>query len=319
MATMNHKFVLASRPVGMARREKLFLTQNTLPLFDRLLDILDALPGEVVGRTANPFFYAGLASRYESERLTEDDRDNLPERINRLRPRRFDNWLSEREWIPVMLETAGRPRRLILKLDVNETNIDYLESASCDEVFAAREREYQESYRQIPALDELCARYGDPANRKIYMMSRDIEGRWLGLHHRETGAPLPIAAGEGGVTHWDFEDLIRCGLHVLQPDVAFCGGLTVCRAVSRAAQAAGRRCVPHCFSTGINLAASLHWMASCPEGDLVEYCLRPSPLMRQLVRNLPPLVDGRVPIPQGPGLGIELDEGVVERFRVSYD
>jgi L-alanine-DL-glutamate epimerase-like enolase superfamily enzyme len=129
-------------------------------------------------------------------------------------------------------------------------------------------------------------------------------------------APVPIAAGEGGVTLWDFEDLVRAGVQVLQPDVAFCGGLTVCRGVSRLAQAAGLRAVPHCFSTGINLAASLHWMASCPDGDLVEYCLRPSPLMRSLVRNLPPLVDGRVPVPQGPGLGIELDEEVVERYRV---
>lgn len=47
-----------------------------------------------------------------------------------------------------------------------------------------------------------------------------------------------------------------------------------------------------------------------PDGDLVEYCLRPSPL-RKLVRNLPPLVDSRVPAPDGPGLGIELDEDVV--------
>jgi L-alanine-DL-glutamate epimerase-like enolase superfamily enzyme len=129
-------------------------------------------------------------------------------------------------------------------------------------------------------------------------------------------APLPIAAGEGGVTFWDFEELVRCGVQVLQPDVAFCGGLTVCRQVSHIAQAAGLRAVPHCFSTGINLAASLHWMASCPDGDLVEYCLRPSPLMRELVRNLPPLVSGRVPVPDGPGLGIELDETVVDRFRV---
>jgi hypothetical protein len=177
---------------GLVRREKLFLTQNTLPVFDRLLDILDSLPGEVASRTANPFFYVGLATRYESDRLTEDDRDNLPERINRLRPRKFDNWLSEREWIPVMMETASHPRRLTLKLDVDETNIEYLESASCEEIFAAREREYQQSYRHIPPLDELCARYGDPANRKIYVMSRDVEGRWLGLHHRETGIPLPI-------------------------------------------------------------------------------------------------------------------------------
>jgi L-alanine-DL-glutamate epimerase-like enolase superfamily enzyme len=130
-------------------------------------------------------------------------------------------------------------------------------------------------------------------------------------------SPVPIAAGEGEVTRWGFEDLIERGLHVIQPDVAICGGLTVARQASDLARAAGRRAVPHCFSTGVNLAASLHWMAACPDGDLVEYCLRPSPLMRRLVRNLPPLVDGGVPVPQGPGLGIELDESVIEQFRVS--
>ena len=54
-------------------------------------------------------------------------------------------------------------------------------------------------------------------------------------------------------------------------------------------------------------------------GDLVEYCLRPSPLMRKLVSNLPPLEDGRVPVPTGPGLGITLDEDILQQFRVDYD
>ena len=51
-------------------------------------------------------------------------------------------------------------------------------------------------------------------------------------------------------------------------------------------------------------------------GDLVEYCLRPSPLMRKLVKNLPPLQNGRVPVPDGPGLGIELDDEILREFRV---
>src|SRR5262249_24450122 len=75
-------------------------------------------------------------------------------------------------------------------------------------------------------------------------------------------SPIRIAAGEGGVTSWDFEAPLAAGAHIIQPDVAFCGGLTVCRRVSEMAQKIGRRCVPHCFSTGINLAASLHWMAA---------------------------------------------------------
>ena len=52
-------------------------------------------------------------------------------------------------------------------------------------------------------------------------------------------------------------------------------------------------------------------------GDLVEYCLRPSPLMRKLVSNLPPLVDGRVPVPDAPGLGIELDEEIAAVYHAS--
>jgi L-alanine-DL-glutamate epimerase-like enolase superfamily enzyme len=130
-------------------------------------------------------------------------------------------------------------------------------------------------------------------------------------------SPIPIAAGEGETTRWGYEDLVECGIHVIQADVAICGGLTVAWEASQMAMRAGRRCVPHCFSTGINLAASLHWMAAHPEGDLVEYCLRPSPLMRRLVRNLPPLVDGCVTVPSGPGLGIDLDEEVIRQFRVS--
>jgi L-rhamnonate dehydratase len=130
-------------------------------------------------------------------------------------------------------------------------------------------------------------------------------------------SPVPIAAGEIETTVWGYEQLIECGLAVLQPDVAICGGLTVAAEVSRLAAAYSRRVVPHCFSTGINLAASLHWMAAQAEGDLVEYCLRPSPLLRKLVRNLPPLVDGRVPVPMEPGLGVELDEGIIEQYRVA--
>ncbi len=127
---------------------------------------------------------------------------------------------------------------------------------------------------------------------------------------------IPIAGGEGDVTHFDFKELIDCGLHVVQPDIAFCGGITVCKRVSDMTTAHGRKAVPHCFSTGINLAASLHWISTVADGDLVEYCLRPSPLMRKLVANLPQVISGRVPVPTEPGLGIELDEDVIEEFRV---
>ena len=58
---------------GMVRQERLFLTLNTLPLFERLLGIMDGIPGEIRSRIVTPFFYAGLGRRYEDERITEED------------------------------------------------------------------------------------------------------------------------------------------------------------------------------------------------------------------------------------------------------
>ncbi len=175
-------------------------------------------------------------------------------------------------------------------------------------------------------VDAGCAWDADTALARAERLAEfDLE--WLeepltqddlaGYRHLAERSPVPIAAGEGEVTRFGFEELAACGVRILQPDVAICGGLTVCEEVSEICARTRARPVPHCFSTGINLAASLHWIATAPRGDLVEYCLRPSPLMRKLVRNLPPLEAGHVDVPDGPGLGIELDERVVEEFRVN--
>src|SRR5262249_3582237 len=108
-----------------------------------------------------------------------------------LRRGRFDTWRSEREWIPLLMETASQPRKLAMKLDVHEGNIDQLERSSCEEIFAQQERLYRDGYRRMPAFDEVAARHGDPDGRKIYMQPRDLEGKWMDMHAQATGVPLP--------------------------------------------------------------------------------------------------------------------------------
>src|SRR5262249_19596317 len=135
--------------------------------------------------------YAGLARRYEDERITEEIRDALPERILRLRRGRFSEWRSEREWIPILMETASQPRKVAMKLDVHEGNIEQLEKSSCEETFAKQEQLYREGYLQMPSFAELCARYGDPDGRKVYMLPRDLEDKWLYMHERATGVSVP--------------------------------------------------------------------------------------------------------------------------------
>lgn len=125
-----------------------------------------------------------------------------------------------------------------------------------------------------------------------------------------------IAAGESDSTIYPFRDLLDRGVRVLQPDVGRAGGLTTCRQIGDLAHERGAWCIPHCFSTGINLAASLQWMAVVPEAPFIEYSVRSSPLRNRLVRNVPIAVDGWVDVPTGPGLGIEVDEAVIDEFRV---
>jgi L-rhamnonate dehydratase len=141
----------------------------------------------------------------------------------------------------------------------------------------------------------------------------DLEGyAWLCSR-----SPIPIAGGEMATTTREFRRYVnKGGLHIIQPDVAICGGLTVAREASEIAYAAGRRTVAHAFSTGVCLMASLHWMASRPDGELVEYCLSPSPFMRDLVTTQPTLEDGFLQVPDIPGLGIELDQDVLDRHRL---
>jgi L-rhamnonate dehydratase len=62
--------------------------------------------------------------------------------------------------------------------------------------------------------------------------------------------------------------------------------------------------------------ASLHWMASAETAQFTEFPVTRSPLRNDLVSGLPNLATGDVTIPSGPGLGISINEDVIERFRV---
>ncbi|MCS6776403.1 MAG: mandelate racemase/muconate lactonizing enzyme family protein [Chloroherpetonaceae bacterium] len=132
-----------------------------------------------------------------------------------------------------------------------------------------------------------------------------------------------IAAGEELATCWEFCDLMDRGrIDVVQVDVSRAGGLTEARRIAHLARQRNLPCVPHAYSTGVLLAASLHWAASLPNGWLVEYTVEESPLATGLtgtglLREPLRAVEGYLTVPEAPGLGIELDEEMVARFRVA--
>ena len=125
-----------------------------------------------------------------------------------------------------------------------------------------------------------------------------------------------IAAGEADDTFAAFERLLDSGVNVVQPDVGRAGGLSVCRRISESAFRHGAWAVPHCFGTGVNLTASIQWMGAAPEAPFNEYPFTELPLRNELIRGVPEPVDGMISIPDAPGLGVELNNDVVERYRV---
>ena len=128
---------------------------------------------------------------------------------------------------------------------------------------------------------------------------------------------VPLAAGEQESTSHDFQRLIDAGVDVLQPDVTRAGGIAETLRVADLARRHGRRCIPHAWSTGIIKAATLHTLAAMPEAELFEYCVQTTALNRGLVTDTFPVTDGTVAVPQGPGLGIEIDEDMLEACRVT--
>lgn len=131
-------------------------------------------------------------------------------------------------------------------------------------------------------------------------------------------SPVPIAAGEWQNTHWEFLDLADRGkLDVLQPDVGRVGGFTEARKVAQIAADRGRLIVPHCWKTGIGIAASAHLAAAtacCPYIEFLPGDLSESALRRDLVRDELRMIDGRIALPQNPGLGITLSDEALQRF-----
>jgi L-alanine-DL-glutamate epimerase-like enolase superfamily enzyme len=139
-----------------------------------------------------------------------------------------------------------------------------------------------------------------------------------GYRRLADAASVRISAGEADSGIAPFRALVERGhLDVLQPDVARCGGFTVARQIAELARTTAVEVVPHCFSTGVLVAASLHFVAILDRPTWSEFSVADSPLVNGILATPFSLEDGKLAVPTGPGLGIELDEAMVERMRVS--
>ncbi len=125
-----------------------------------------------------------------------------------------------------------------------------------------------------------------------------------------------IACGEQESTEWGFQMLIERGrVDVLQPDISRCGGFTTARKIVHMTELHNRLCVPHAWISDLLTAASLHLNAFLRRSVFVEFNVTSGPLSRELCRTPIRMRDGYVDVPQGPGLGVEVDENALRKYR----
>jgi L-rhamnonate dehydratase len=131
---------------------------------------------------------------------------------------------------------------------------------------------------------------------------------------------MRVCGAEFAATRFECREWLEdAGVDVLQPDINRCGGLTEIIRIAEMASHYAASVVPHGWKTGITAAAGRHFHAASANSPTFEFLsphLWDSPIRTSLVSPEPAIEDGRMAVPTEPGLGIELDDEVVERYRV---
>ena len=137
-----------------------------------------------------------------------------------------------------------------------------------------------------------------------------------GMARLKAEGGIAIAAGENAGTLADIAQLLgTAGVDYVQPSITKIGGVSAMRQIAEMARQSGAKIAPHSPYFGPGLIATIHFAASLPERPPIERFyldLEASPL-----GTLVEAPGGFMRVPDGPGLGIEVDETVLRKYRAS--
>jgi D-galactarolactone cycloisomerase len=177
--------------------------------------------------------------------------------------------------------------------------------------------------------------YGRAEAKALGMALASYDLRWYeepvvqedldGYRALREALPMPIAGGENEFTLYGFRSLLAAqAVDIVQPDIAAAGGFTACRHIAALAQAHGVAVNPHVWGSAVSQAASLQLIAALPVAHhsldalqpIFEYDQSSHPFRRALVDKPVDAVDGWISVPDRPGLGIDVDRAMLERYAV---
>lgn len=165
----DHDFLMRANrtaaELGLPRQERLFLTQETLPLLPELLDELDEIPN-LEKRWIQTLAYCGWARQMESLRCTRTDLAALPPQVMQYLD--CDNLVTESEFIAQVQSGYPLTATKELSIWVEDSNIEELESKSCEEMVAEEKQKRSRLYSLLPELGQLSQSYGEATAQGLY-------------------------------------------------------------------------------------------------------------------------------------------------------
>lgn len=126
---------------------------------------------------------------------------------------------------------------------------------------------------------------------------------------------IPIATGEMLYTKYEFRELlVKQAVDIIQPDVCCAGGIMECKKIAGMAEAFYVPMAPHNPLSPVATAVNVHLATAIPNFLILEYIPDDSPPRSDLVKEPMKVVNGYIPIPTKPGLGIELNEEAFSKY-----
>ena len=174
-------------------------------------------------------------------------------------------------------------------------------------------REATELARKIEKYD--IGWFEEPLSPEFYEQSRELRSK----------TTIPISGGECEYFRFGFQQLIKNkSVDIIQPDICASGGLTEAKRISAIASANGIDIIPHTWGTSIGIHVALHFISNLesipgrmytPE-FLMEYDQTENGLREKLTFPKIEMKNGMIEVPTRPGLGIDVDEDILNEFSI---
>src|SRR6202034_1570315 len=151
-------------------------------------------------------------------------------------------------------------------------------------------------------------------SRPLFIEEPVQPGDALAMKEVQSPPPCPIATGERLVDRYEFDDLFRLrALNIAQPDICHIGGLGEARKIAAMADNAGVGIAPHNPLGPLATVAAWHFDVATPNFVIQEEMSGAVPWFGEVLLFLPQLARGYWGLPEKPGVGIEINEGVPSR------